>query len=160
MKTSFLLPLCVAALLAVPTFAQDADHLRAKLKEIEEHARQAKEAGRGDEVQELMGQAKRLHEELQHAGGGDSLERAHREIGELRKAGKNEEADKLEQKVREMMAKGRGGGGVAERRDHLMVAIDHLRAGGFNDPADSLEKMARTMDGQAAAQHGGGGGKE
>ncbi len=152
MKISRLLPLCAAALLCSPVFAQEGDQLRVKIKELEGSARNAKEQGRAEEAKELMQQVQRLQAEMGERegprGAGEKLEMAKRKIDELHKAGKHDEAEQLEQKMREAMEKQgdrqrKEGGGDAERKQHVMEAVKHLHAAGLHEPAERIEQMLR-----------------
>lgn len=79
-----------------------------------------------------------------------------REIGELRRAGKHEEAERLQQEMRELHARLAGPrdrdrpGPPPElqvRIDHLRVAMENLRAAGLHDQAEQIgqqiERLAR-----------------
>lgn len=101
-STQLITTFCAIAFLSTPSFAQDGDKLRGKLQELEQQARAAKEAGRPDEAQAIMEKAKRMMiEQREREQGGDKLEMAKRKIEELRKAGKADEAEQLERRVRE-----------------------------------------------------------
>lgn len=151
MKISHLLTLCAAALLSTPVFADEADPLRGKAKELEERARTAKEQGRIDESNELMEKVRRLHAEIgeREAKPGDGAQRemVKRKIEELHQAGKHEEAEQLERRLRGTGEPARNeGGGDAERRQHALEAIKHLHAAGMHEPAERIEQMLRDHD--------------
>lgn len=159
MKASLLLTLCAAALLSMPLFAEGDP--RSKIKELEERARTAKEQGQGEEAQNLMEQARRLHAEMagreEEHGGGEELKMAKRKIGELHEAGKHEEAKQLEQRLREGKEKHgqrKDGAGGADRKTHVMEAIKHLQAAGLHEPAENIAKMVRQQDEKERAQAG------
>ena len=159
MKTPLLLALLATALLSTPVFSDDPNPLHAKIREIEERMRAAKEQGRTDELRELADHANRLRAELGgregkgKGGPGGNLEALKQKIDELHKAGKTEEAEEVERHFRAVAAKQGGGpwkeaGGDAERRQHAMEAIKHLHAAGLHEPA---EQIARIL--QEPAQH-------
>ena len=152
MKISPLLPLCAAALLCTPIFAEEGDPSRGKIEELEKRARTAKEQGRADEAKELMQKVQRLHAEMGERegprGAGEKLEMVKRKIDELHQAGKHEEAAPLEHRLREDMEKQgpaarKEGGGDAERKQHALEAIKHLHAAGLHEPAARIEQMLR-----------------
>ena len=152
MKTSPLIAMCAAALFFTPVFAEENDPLHGKIKELEERARTAKEQGRADESNELIQQVRRLRAETGERegqrGAGEKLEMAKRKIDELHKAGKHEEAEKIEQRVRGAMEKQGDGGkkdgdGDAGRKQHALEAIKHLHAAGLHEPAQRIEQMLR-----------------
>jgi hypothetical protein len=158
MKTSLLLPLCAAAFVVTPVFAQENAELRKRAQDLEERARQAKEEGRPEQVKELMDQLRKLKHEAQ---GGDEeqardkkLGRVKAEIEELHNAGKHEEAERLTKRLQEGLAKtgkeDRKENPDAERRDHLMAAIKHLHGAGLHEQAQHLEQMLRETDARAA----------
>ena len=70
----------------------------------------------------------------------EKMEMGKHRIEELRTSGQNEEAAKLEQRMREEMGRQ---GGQPDRMRHVMEAIKHLRAAGMNEAADRVEQMAR-----------------
>jgi hypothetical protein len=160
MKTSLLIPLCAAAVIATPVFAQEESEPRKRAQELEERAREAKEEGRPEQVRELMDQLRKLKQEAQ---GGDEeqardkkLGRVKAEIEELHNAGKHEEAERLTRRLQEAMPKSfkedRKENPDAERRDHVMAAIKHLHAAGLHEPVQHLEQMLREMDARGAAR--------
>lgn len=94
-------------------------------------------------------------------GGGEKLEMVKRRIEELRKAGKAEEAERLEHGLREAGEK-RGGparkeGALDEQqRQHVGEALKHLHAAGLHEPAERIEQMLRgsgTKEEHAAREH-------
>ena len=149
MKILLSIALCAVALSFTPVFAQEGDALRGKIRDLEERARTAKEQGRPEEANELMQKAKRLRMEAgggEGERGGDKNEMVKRKIGELRKAGQNEEAEQLERRLHGAMEKrgdGKETGGDAERRQHIKEAIKHLHAAGLHEPAERIEQMLR-----------------
>ena len=166
MKSSqFVIALCAsAALFSTTARADDGDNVRNKLQELEQQARAAKEAGRAEEAQAIMEKAKRIRAEAseRNAQGGDKLEMAKRKVQELRNAGKGEEAEQLERRIREGAEKQRDGGdkrrdaehgGGDERQQHLGEAIRHLRAAGLDDPANQIERLARELGNGKAPAH-------
>lgn len=179
MKSSqFVIALCAsAALLSTTVRADDGDNVRNKLQELEQQARAAKEAGRAEEAQAIMEKAKRIHAEAgeRNAQGGDKLEMTKRKVQELRNAGKGEEAEQLERRIREGAEKQRDGGdkqrdggdkrrdvpekprdaerGGDERQQHLGEAIRHLRAAGLDDPANQIERLAHELGKGKAPAH-------
>ena len=73
-----------------------------------------------------------------------------RRIHELRKAGHNEEAERVLENLKRTMAKHRknterGHGPVDERVRHMMAAIEHLRAVGMHDLARQVEARAHGL---------------
>ena len=82
--------------------------------------------------------------------GQEKMEEAKQRIQELRAAGKQDEAAKLEQWLREETAHP---GDPHERVQHVAEAIKHLRAAGLNEQADSLEQMMRKMQQQKPEGH-------
>ena len=152
MKTPILLALAAAALISTPAFADEPNPLHAKIREIEERMRAAKEQGRTDELRELAGQADRLRAEIGEregkgkGGPGANLEALKQKIAELRKAGKIEDAEELERHLKAVAEKQGGipfkeAGGDAERRQHAMEAIKHLHAAGLHEPAEQIARM-------------------
>lgn len=94
-------------------------------------------------------------------GGGENLEMAKRKIDELRKAGKQDEAERLEHRLRDA---GKKHGGPARKEDpldeqqrqHVSEAIKHLHAAGLHEPAERIEQMLRrpkTNEEHAAREH-------
>jgi hypothetical protein len=81
----------------------------------------------------------------------ERLARMKNEIGELRRAGKNEEAERLANELERAWNKHRGNiekrpqGEATERFHHLMEAIKHLHAAGMIEQARHLEHAAREM---------------
>ena len=168
MKTHLSIALCAAALLLTPVFAQEGDPLRGKIRDLEERAHMAKQQGRHEEANELMQKAKRLRMEAgdgeKQRDGGDKNEVVKRRIGELRKAGKQEEADQLEARWRASMEKHGDGkepggkepgskepGGNMERMQHLKQAIMHLHAAGLHEDAERVEQIFREEMAKAEA---------
>jgi hypothetical protein len=159
MKIAFLLPALLCALLTANLPAATPDDLRAEAEKLIEKARQGKSAGRTDEAEELMGRAKRIQMELrekidgseQPKGGDAKLERMKQEIGELHRAGKHEEAGRLEHQFAEAQQRRASGGRPEpqvegpERVRHIMEAVAHLHAAGLKEPAENLEQIARRM---------------
>lgn len=153
MKTIFSLITALALVSGVN--AQDKQPGIPEAQKLMQRAKEAKEAGRYDEARELAEQAQKIggmHREGKpgiNGGAPERLEKVRHEIEELHRAGKHEEAEKLQHRVAEAMAHKKGlpskeGEGPARLR-HLMEAIHHLREAGINEPADSLEKMAHEM---------------
>jgi hypothetical protein len=76
-----------------------------------------------------------------------------RRIHELRKAGHNEQAERVLENLKRTMAKHRenterGHGPVDERVRHMMAAIEHLRAVGMHDLAKQVEARAHGLHGE------------
>lgn len=76
-----------------------------------------------------------------------------RRIHELRKAGHNEEAERVLENLKRTMAKHRenterGHGPADERVRHMMAAIEHLRAVGMHDLAKQVEARAHGLHGK------------
>ena len=161
MKISLPIALCVAALLSTPIFAQDVDPLRGKIKELEERARNAKEQGHDDEARGLMEQLGKVRAEIherEQKSGGDKLETYRRKVEELHKAGKHEEAEQLEQRLRGIKEKQgypdrKDSSNDSERRQHVMEAIKHLHAAGLHEPAGRIEQMLREQAKKAEREH-------
>lgn len=152
MKTPLLLALCASALISTPAFADEPNPLHAKIRDIEERMRAAKEQGRTDDLRELAGQANRLRAEIdgrESKGKGApaaNLEALKHKIEELRKAGKTEDAEELERHLRAAAEKQGGhpfkeAGSDAERRQHAMKAIKHLHAAGLHEPAERIAQL-------------------
>lgn len=148
MKKTLLLS--IASLIFIADIgAQNPDPRRAEARELMEKAQRAKAEGRGGEAEELMRKAK----ELQGAHGGHDdgkMDRARheavaREIEELHRAGKHDEAERLKRKL---AGAGPGPGRPAEARErlaHISQAIEHARAAGLKEEAAHLEQAARRM---------------
>ena len=165
MKTSHLLPALLCAALTLTFTASAQEELRAEAEKLVEKAKQAKSEGRGEEADQLMGQVKmiqgKLRQQLSETGGGDKaakqrpdMERVRHEIEELHRAGKHDDAARLEQKF--AGKKGAPAEGD-ERIHHVMTAIEHLRAAGLNEPAEDLTRLAQKM--REELQHGQSAGK-
>jgi len=76
-----------------------------------------------------------------------------RRIHELRKAGNNEEAERVLENLKRTMANHhenteRGHDPVDERVRHMMAAIEHLRAVGMHDLAKQVEARAHGLHGE------------
>ena len=156
MKNSFLLPALLSAALTLTVNAAGPDDLRAEAEKLVERAKQAKSEGRGDEAVQIMGRVKQiqgeLREQLAASGGakpGDGQEKVRRQIEELHRAGKHEEAQQLEKKCVECNGPNAEG---PERLRHVMQAIEHLRAAGFNEQAEGLVQVANKMRKEAEHQ--------
>lgn len=148
MKTAFLLPALCCAFFIANLLAATPDELRA-------------------EAEKLMRQAEMLRAEARAKAGdgeqpkGDDArqERVKQEIGELHRAGKYEEAKRLERQLAEAHHRRAGGEKKVphaegpERIGHIMEAVKHLRMAGLGEPAESLEQMAAQM--REALEHGG-----
>ena len=95
--------------------------------------------------------------------GGPMAERLKHKIEELRREGKNEEAERLERHAREMFAQHRGnpqgehregasggspGANQGERAAHLSEAAKHLNAAGIHVSPEMLEKLGRHFEGK------------
>jgi uncharacterized protein Yka (UPF0111/DUF47 family) len=159
MKTAFLPPALCCALLTVNLLASTPDELRAEADKLAEKARQARTEGRPGEAEELMSRVKKLQIELREMISGDEpgkalqtkLQHLKQEAGELHRAGKHEEAERLERQLAEIQQRQAGGDKKAspaegaERIGHIMEAVKHLRAAGLKEPAQNLEQMARQM---------------
>jgi phage shock protein A len=157
MKTSFLLPALLNVALSVTLCAANPDELRAEAGKLIEQAQQARAQGRVDEAQALKERVKgiegQLHEQLAAGGSqpdaigaehaGREAEQVRRQIEDLRRVGKVDEAAQLEKKFAECNRL--RDGEKPERLRHLMEAIEHLRAAGLNAPAESLSRIADQM---------------
>ncbi len=97
----------------------------------------------------------------------EKMQKAKREIEELRAHGHHDEAKRLEERVRAEMGKQgakradseRHGDAAHEgekptRMRHIAEAIKHLRAAGLNEPAERIEQMARAEQQQKSAEGG------
>ena len=86
----------------------------------------------------------------------EKMQKAKREIEELRAHGNHDEAQRLEERVRAEMQKqmakraqserhgdAADAGEMPDRMRHIAEAIKHLRAAGLNEPAERIERMAR-----------------
>jgi len=157
--SSFLSILASSLVLAfTPASAAGPDEVRAEAEKLMERARQAKSEGRADEAEELVRKAKQLQVEFREREGGEKrrpeiekMERAKREMDELRKAGRADEAANMERRMAERRfaeQKERGAGkreGGDERVRHVRQAIEHVRAAGLPDVAEHLEQIARKL---------------
>lgn len=81
----------------------------------------------------------------------EKMQKVKKEIGELRAAGRYDEAKQLEERVRGEMEKQQ----VAqpERMQHIQEAIKHLRAAGLNEPAERIEQLAREQQKSEGGAH-------
>ena len=160
MKPSSLLPVLTGTLLLAftPVLAANPDEIRADTEKLMERARQAKAEGRADEAEELVRKAKQLQGELREREGGEKrrpeiekMERAKREMDELRKAGRVDEAASIERRMAERRfaeLNERGAGkreGGEERMQHMRQAIEHVRAAGLPEVAEHLEQIAQRL---------------
>ncbi len=151
----------MAMLLISGVNAQEKPSAGPEAGKLMERAKAAKDAGRFDEARELAEQAHRAgagkHDDKArrkekhdaHGAAPERLEKARREIEELHRAGKHEEAGALKRRIAEGMEHKKAspmkeGEGPARLR-HVMEAIRHLREAGLNEPAEGLEKLARGM---------------
>lgn len=79
-------------------------------------------------------------------------------IEDLRRAGKNEEADKLQQDLartgerKGADKRGEAAGDGPERLRHVHEAIEHLRTAGLKDQAQNLEQVAKKMRAELESQ--------
>lgn len=95
--------------------------------------------------------------------GGPMAERLKHKLEELRREGKNEEAERLERHAREMFAQHRGnpqgehregshggspGANPGERAAHLAEAAKHLNAAGIHVSPEMLERLGRHFEGK------------
>lgn len=151
MKTSLLATVAAAMMTALSLSAQSVDDIRAEAARIMERAGQAKREGRMDEARELGQQAEKLHRELREReggkGGGDKMAAMKREVEELHRAGKHDEAERLEHRHSGMHAphgsdRKKAGAEGPQRLQHLGEAIRHLHEAGFGGQAEELEKLA------------------
>ncbi|MCX6980741.1 MAG: hypothetical protein NTV08_08315 [Verrucomicrobia bacterium] len=156
MKISRLLPLIAIFATTSALLAQGPDKGRAQSEELMERARCAKAEGRGEETEDIMRKLKHLEGELREGarkkGEPRKSDAVHREIEELRKAGKHDEAERLAQKFSS------GGPGAPhaeaqEKLQHIVEAIGHLCAAGLNEPAAALENVDREIKEQLG-RHG------
>lgn len=96
-------------------------------------------------------------------GDNEKRELAERKSDELRKAGKQDEAKRVEHWLREGGEKHgdvpRKDGVLDEQqRQHVSEAVEHLHAAGLHEPADRIEQMLRglgTKEEHAAREHRG-----
>ncbi len=175
MKTSNLSAIA-CLLLASTTFAQDEGKPRreGEIRELMQNAEKAKAAGKMDEARELAEKARQLHGEGPRRGEGaqrpaikrdgamnERLANVKREIEELHRAGKHDEANKLRQSIEKHMRgehreaqgeKSRQSEGPAKLR-HLAEAIRNLREAGLPEEAARLEPIAKKMHAEFEAQH-------
>ena len=151
MKTSLLVTAAAAMVTALSLSAQSVDDIRAEAARIAERAGQAKREGRMDEARELGQQAEKLHRELREReggkDGGDKAAAIKREVEELHRAGKHDEAERLQRRLSGMHAhqghdKKTAGAEGPQRLQHLVEAIRHLHQAGFGRQAEELEKLA------------------
>jgi hypothetical protein len=153
MKASLFTILATFAL-ATAAGAQESD--RPATEKLYEKAKQAEAEGRRDEAAELIKKAEKLASdprgpEERKAASEEKLARIRHEIGELHKAGKHEEAERLARRI-EAAESGQKPGPAAghetprpERLRHLRQAIEHLHAAGMHDMAENLEKHAQRI---------------
>lgn len=166
MKRNTLTLLALASLLAGPALAATPEELRAELNRLSERGEQAKSEGRPDEADHLLAEAGKLEAQLRDAedqksrrdkagkspeNKRDKLAEARRQIQELRNAGKAEEAERLEQRMREVAQRGGdrkmgGPGDPKERAQHVAEAVKHLRAAGLHEPAEHIARLARRLE--------------
>lgn len=128
MKITRFLPLIAIFSTSAALLAQDPDKGRAKAE------------GSGEAAEKVIRKGEGAPQKPEH----DKTAAFRREVEELHKAGKHEDAERLAKKV----SGGAPGGSHAEgpeRLHHLLQAIEHLRAAGLNEPAASLENVAREM---------------
>ena len=174
MKTPLLF-LAVAALSfpLAPARAQDLPpEFREKMEALEKRAKEAKEAGRAEEAEKLANEMRGMKQHLQQrrkAAAMDKLraemEKAHGELAESEKHGREEAANGARHKVAELKAvmeklekdgdqprheaerpkpeggRPRGEDGDARRR-HLHQAAEHLHAAGMHDLAERVQREA------------------
>jgi hypothetical protein len=170
MKTPFsLLPALVCAGFIVTIQAAEVDPRRAEAEMLMEKAREAKRQGHPDEAEMLWQRAKKIESQIGAKGGektfdknpgvkdrneGETkLERVKRQIEELHRAGKHEEAAELERRMAEAqnrpMKDPRPEG--ADRIDHILQAAKHLHMAGLEEEAVNLEHVAAQL--RAEEQH-------
>jgi len=158
MKPSSLLSVLMSTLLLAftPVLAANPDEIRVETEKLMDRARQAKSEGRADEAEELVRKAKQLQGELREGGEKrrpdiEKMERAKREMDELRKAGRADEAANIERRMVERRfaelnargaAKSEGG---EDRVRHVRQAIEHVRAAGLPEVAEHLEQIAQKL---------------
>jgi hypothetical protein len=132
-----------------------------ELERLRRHLREAEEAGREEEADEIRGRIAVIERERLAREEGrpapvapERLERLQRKIDELHQAGRHDEAQRLERqsdRARGGLADRRDGepGGAVEaelqRRQHVREAIEHLHAAGMHDIAERLERQADRM---------------
>jgi hypothetical protein len=152
MKPTLILPL-VASLLLAGAQAQEPGKMRAKANELIEQAQRAKSEGHPDKAEELMRQAKRLQSESRETEK-PKPERAKpeammREIEELNRLGRHEEAEQIKRRM--VAEQGHGPkqpgpiAGDRERLAHISQAIEHARVAGLREEAEHLEQIARLV---------------
>ncbi len=132
-------------------------------RELREKIAKAKAEGREDEARRLMEEAKKMHggpghREKMMAEKHEHIEKAKREIEELKKAGKQEEAKHLAQRLEARMRGPRGGPGkekfMAGHREEMEKArkqIEELHRAGKHDEAG---KMRERFMAEMKARHG------
>lgn len=138
------------------------DPAQLEAQKLMERASKLKAEGRYDEARELADKADKLRgEHREHAGKKkegppppEHFARAKKEIEELHRAGKHEEAEQLKRRIAEFHEHGKAlpKGPGADRLRHLMEAIHHLREADLPEPAERLEQMAREMQVEMAKQ--------
>lgn len=152
-------------------FAEDdkhREHLQNRLKELTEEIREAVKSGQQAEVQELMqlqGELIREHAEAinnshhdfdhsnqEHKELRDRLREMSREVHELRRAGKNEEAERLQHETMELVRQNQKHRPQSQRQtpegkkiDHLHLAAENLEAAGFHEEAREFHQRAEHL---------------
>ena len=122
---------------------------RAKKIKIEQREKLA-EAERAKVGEDQAGQARRENEQARRES-----DRMRREIEELHRAGKHDDAVRLEQKLAERKAPPEECKecAPAERVQHVLQAIEHLRAAGLKEPAEGLAQIAKQMRAESERQN-------
>ena len=158
-----------AAVIATGSILRAEEPPRPDASQLLEKAAQAKSEGRYDEAKELYDKAQKLQNEARErdhkkpgadASKDEKFANARREIEQLERDGKHEEAEHRKQELHAAWERQHGGdGGAADRKGpdrfhHLAEAISHLRAAGLNDVAEHLEQQAKQMHEEFERQNG------
>jgi hypothetical protein len=150
-----------------PAFSQkDDDHAAVEVRQLLEKARAAKADGRFDEAEELASRAKALRGEVKrdgeakgerkHTGVADEqIGRIKGQIQQLRAAGKDQEAERLERELSERVHAAHGDmkrRETPERVQHAREAVKHLHAAGLYDEARHAEAAAQRLGQEARGE--------
>lgn len=149
--------------------AQEAPpEFRQRMEELEKKAKEAKEAGRGDEAEKLIAEMRAMKQHLverRKSAAKENLRaelaKAEESLHEAEKNGRGEAASAARHRIKElrgvmeqMEKDGREGakpgegekdqprGADGERRHHILQAAEHLHAAGMHDLADRLRREA------------------
>lgn len=152
----------LVSLFAVGNFAlaQDRERPAGEIDRLTQQGKEARAAGRNEEADAFIAKAKQLEgeareegrerERREREGRNRKAEAQRRQIEELRRAGKHDEAQRIEGDLndfdrdrdrdrRPLRADG------DDRVRHVEEAIKHLHAAGLHEPAERLEGSARAM---------------